>query len=148
MKKKRSKSEQKLQTQISDYIRLKYPDVMFKCDVAAGMKMSIGMAVLVKRWRSSTGFPDVDIYEPKGQWNMLCLELKTDKGNPFKADGGLRKDDHLEDQMLTHESLKRRGIMALFTVGFEHTAAVVDWYMSGAEGPHPNYVKKKINKLF
>lgn len=148
MNKKRGKSEQKLQTKVSDYLRAKYPDVMFKCDVAAGMKMSIGMAVLVKRWRSSTGFPDVDIYEPKGKWNMLCLELKTDAGNPFKVDGSLRKDDHLEDQSDTHMALRRRGIIALFTVGFDHTAAVVDWYMSGAQGDPPNYVKKKMNKLF
>jgi len=145
---KNKKSEQKLQTRISDYINKKYPGTMFKCDVAAGMKMSIGMAVLVKRWRSSTGFPDVDIYEPKGQWSMLCLELKTEAGNPFKLDGALRKDDHLSDQAQTHEALKRRGCMALFTIGFEHTAAVVEWYMSGCEGNHPVYVKKKDSKLF
>jgi hypothetical protein len=148
MRKKNKKSEQKLQTRISDYIKKKYPGVMFKCDVAAGMKMSIGMAVLVKRWRSSTGFPDVDIYEPKGQWNMLCLELKTEAGVPFKVDGSLRKNEHLEDQDNTHQALKRRGVMALFTVGFNHTAAVVDWYMAGAEGNPPEYVKKKDIELF
>lgn len=138
-KKKQGKKEQKLQTRISDYINLKYPGTQFLCDVAAGMKFSIGMSMLVKRWRSNKGLPDAYIFSPKGKYLMLQLELKSDDASLFKKDGTLTKNPHLEEQAAMHSVMKNLGYMALFTKGYEHTTAVIDWYMNGAEGHYPIY---------
>lgn len=148
MAKKQKQKEQKLQTYISDYLKDKYPFADFVCDVAAGMRLSIFMAVLVKRWRSRRGLPDVYIFEPRGQWAMLMLELKADDASLHNKDGSIRKDKHLEEQAAIHRYMCNKGYLCMFTKGREHTKAVVDWYMSGAEGDPPKFNQIKPVTIF
>lgn len=148
MPKKSSKSEAKLQTVVSHYLRTSHPHTEFMCDIAAGMKLSIGMATLAKRWRSSRGFPDVIILERKGEWSALMLELKTEKAPTWKKDGELVKDEHLENQQAMHVKLRNKGYYACFGKGFDHCRSIIDWYMNGCVGEPPKYVKKNLPKLF
>ena len=71
------KAEQHLQSQVCEYLRYQYPDVIFCCDMAAGMRLNIGQAVRAKKLRSSRGLPDVMIFEPNCLYRGLFLELKT-----------------------------------------------------------------------
>ena len=148
MARRNSKKESKLQTLVSDYVRTQYPDAEFRCDVAAGMRFSIGMAVLVLRWRSRKSLPDMDIYERRGQWAMLQLELKTEEADLYKKDGTLRKNEHNESQQAMHIKFRNKGYYACFGKGFDHCRAIIDWYMSGCVGEPPKYVKKNLPKLF
>lgn len=145
---KNSKKESKLQTTVSTYLKQSYPHTEFMCDMAAGMKLTIGQATLAARWRSNSGLPDVIILERRGQWNALMVELKTETADLYKKDGSLRKNDHLENQQSMHIKLRNKGYYACFGKGFDHCRGIIDWYMNGAEGNPPAYVKKQIHKLF
>lgn len=145
---KNSKKESRLQTTVSSYLKQQFPTTEFMCDMAAGIKLSIGMATLAARWRSNSGLPDIIIFEKRGEWNALMLELKTESADLWKVDGSLRKDKHLENQQAMHIKLRNKGYYACFGKGFDHCRGVIGWYMNGAEGSPPKYVKKQIHKLF
>ena len=150
MPKKHSKSEAKLQTLVSSYLKQAYPNTEFMCDLAAGMKLSIGIATLAKRWRSNSGFPDIIILERRGEWNALMLELKTEKASTWKKDGSLRasQKDHLENQQAMHIKLRNKGYYACFGKGFDHCRSLIDWYMGSCNAEPPKYIKKNLPKLF
>jgi hypothetical protein len=89
--------------------------------------------------RSEKGLPDMYIMVSRGQWQMLCPELKSDIAPVWKKDGTLMKDKHLEEQAAVHEKLCADNKLALFVKGLPHFIAVMDWYMKGAEGDVPTY---------
>ena len=131
-------------------MKQQYPDTDFVCDVAAGMRLPIHVAAKVKRWRSRKSLPDMHIFEQRGQYTMLQLELKSSSAPLNKKDGTLLKNEHLEAQQVLHIKMRNKGFLAMFTKGFDQTKAVVRWYMSGAEGTPPTYSetlsgKKELN---
>lgn len=108
-KKERGKSknkEEKVQIAICKYLRLQYPNVIFTCDLASGIRLTMGQAVKHKSMRSSRGQPDLFIAHSKGpktaavikeaagikgyhrimvayEYTGLFIELKRD-GTPLK----------------------------------------------------------------
>lgn len=114
---------------VCDYIRLKYPHALFNTDLS-GIRLTMGQAVAVKRLRSSRAFPDLVIYEPRGCYHGLFIELKRDGEKIFKRDGSLISNIHLEEQQAMLILLGERGYMADFAVGFDQARKIIDWYMS------------------
>ena len=121
------KKEESLQIAVCRYIAHKYPDVIFSCDLASGMKLTIGQAVKAKKMRSSRAYPDLFIAEPRGGYAGLYLELKT--VSPWKKTGGLKKDKHLEEQSEMLDRLWLKGYMAVFAVGIDEAIKIIDNYM-------------------
>ena len=68
-------AEENLQIAVCNYLRAQYPKVLFNSDLS-GIKLTMGQAVKAKKLRSSKGFPDLVIYEPRGNYHALFLELK------------------------------------------------------------------------
>jgi len=64
-------SEEKLHSQICEYLRIQYPKILFKSDMS-GIRLTIGQAKKVKKLRSSNAFPDIEILEK----SLLFLILK------------------------------------------------------------------------
>lgn len=57
-------SESDLQIQVADYLRLRYPDVMFHSDFGSGVKLTPGQAVKQKRQNGGRrAWPDMVIAE-------------------------------------------------------------------------------------
>lgn len=94
-------SESDLQVQIADYLRLRYPNVMFHSDFGSGVKLTPGQAVKQKRqnggrrawpdlfiaetvWKGCCGrhYPESKITDPDLHWELvgggLYLELKKE----------------------------------------------------------------------
>lgn len=122
-------TEQRLHKQVSDYIKHQYPKVIFNSDMAGSVKLTIGQAKKIADLRSSRGFPDIAIYEPRANYCGLLIELKTLQNNPFKKDGQLKKDQHLQEQHDMIERLNEKGYKACFGVGFDNTKKIIDHYM-------------------
>lgn len=58
-------SESDLQVQVADYLRLRYPDVLFHSDFGSGVRLTPGQAVEQKRVNGGRrGWPDMFIAEP------------------------------------------------------------------------------------
>lgn len=121
------KAERILQLQVSQWLKAQYPDVWFNLDTSGDFK-GIGQAVLNKRMRSGSKWPDLFIAEARGGYFGLYIELKA--VNPFKKDGNLKANQHAQAQHEKLEGLIDRGYMGVFGVGLEATMATIKMYLN------------------
>lgn len=127
--KRRKPKEESLQIAVSDYLKMAYPKVIFTAE-GSGIRLTMGQAIKAKRQRSQRGLPDMIILEPRGVFHGLLIELKREDQSPFKKDGGLRKCEHLQEQMSAIFKLTRTGYFASFATGFDEARKIIDEYMS------------------
>lgn len=135
--------ESDLQVQVADYLRLRYPNVLFHSDFGSGIKLTKGQAM--KQYRQNggrRGWPDLFIAEPKirpgfdDTWKYeslgLMIELKR-QGTRLKKKDGTWASTHLEEQNEVLNKLQRKGYAAYFAVGFEEAKQIIDDYLGGEE---------------
>lgn len=136
-------SEHELYVLIADYLRLQYPDIVYRFDLAADLKLSIGQAKKHKRLQRFRGYPDLFIAKPKLQQSKdgmpiythgLFLELKKDGTKILKKDGDLVADKHIREQAKMLQALERRGYRAMFAVGYEQAKQIIDEYIGRKKG--------------
>jgi hypothetical protein len=125
---KPQQTELQLHQQVCQYIRLKYPKAIFNSDMAGSMKLTIGQASRINTLRSSRGFPDVVIYEPRMKFSGCFIELKREGYKLFNKKGEY-KTKHLKEQHAMLRKLFERGYYAVFAVGFDEARKHIDVYM-------------------
>lgn len=127
---------------IADYLRYQYPTVIYRFDLAADLKLTMGQASKHKRLQRYRGYPDLFIAETaiskKRQkdgsytaYSGLFLEIKKDGVRIFKQDGTLVSDEHIREQFDMLADLRQRGYAAEFAIGFEGAKKLIDDYMEG-----------------
>lgn len=127
---------------IADYLRYQYPTVIYRFDLAADLKLTMGQASKHKRLQRYRGYPDLFIAAPvvsreRGAsytdrfWCGLYLEIKKDGVHIFKQDGTLVSDEHIREQFDMLADLRQRGYAAEFAIGFEGAKKLIDDYMKG-----------------
>lgn len=132
----RRQTEAQLQVQVADYIRLKYPNVLFHSDYGSGVKLTMSQAVMQKRQNGGRrSWPDLFIAEPLVRmndlsYNGLFIELKREGTRIFKKDGTLVADEHIREQFDLLEELRRRGYSAEFACGFDEARKLIDDYLA------------------
>lgn len=132
-RKKISHKEEKVQIQVCKYLRLQYPDVIFTCDLASGMRLPIHIAAKNKAMRSSRGLPDMFIAKSNWKYSGLFIEIKT--SSVYLKDGKtLKADKHLREQNDRLIALIKEGYCAVFGCGFEECKKLIDGYMSIGSG--------------
>ena len=107
---------------------MQYPGVLFNSDMSGAMKLTIGQAVQIKALRSDRGFPDIVIYEPRGKYHGLFIELKRG-GETVTNKKGFPATPHIAEQFLIIERLNLKGYLAVFAVGFDEAKKVIDNYL-------------------
>lgn len=134
---KNLQNEHQLYEQIARYILLQYPDVCYRFDLAADLKLTIGQATKHKRLHPRRGYPDLFIAEPaprcidgswKHEWHGLFIEIKKD-GTRLKKKNGEWASEHIAEQAAMLEDLEDRGYRAEFAVGFEKAVNIIDDYL-------------------
>jgi hypothetical protein len=70
-----SKPEQKLQIQVANYIQLRYPKLLWTIS-PVGLIISRTLGMLAVRMGYRSGTPDLIIFEPRGKFHGLFIELK------------------------------------------------------------------------
>ena len=125
-------SEKNLTKAITNYIKFKYTEAIFKVDLASDQKLTKQQAYrnsqLLGKW--SRGHPDLVLYEARGGYHGLFIEIKTEKATPFKKNGELKKSEHLGRQEEFMRKLRGRGYYAVFGVGLNECKRVIDEYMA------------------
>ena len=121
--------EQSIQIEVCKWLKLAYPKVIFTCDLASGMKLSIGQAVRAKKMRSSRGLPDLMIFEPKANFHGMFVEIKKEGTPIIKRNGELVADEHIQEQYEMLDKLQRKGYYAIFGIGLEETIKKIDIYL-------------------
>ena len=83
-------SEHNLYEQIARYLQLQYPNVIYRFDVGADLKLTMGQAAKHKRLHPERGYPDLFIAEsstniwnsPVREWGLhfgLYIEIKSNE---------------------------------------------------------------------
>ena len=132
--------EHQLYEKIARYLQTEYPDVIYRFDIAADLKLTKGQAAKHKRLHPKRGYPDLFIanrhYDLENcvDYHGLYLEIKAEGNSPFKKDGSLKKDEHLEEQWEMLQELEKRGYVARFATGFEQAKKLIDDYLGGTDG--------------
>ena len=109
--------EYELQKSIIKFIKLKYPNILY-CASAGGMRTSISVAKRMKATGYVKGTPDIAIYEPRGQFHSLFLEVKTLKGRPTK------------DQIWWRNELNKRNFISEIVYGYDEATLLIDKYLN------------------
>lgn len=120
-------TEDSLHLSVANYLKLQYPNVIFNSDMA-GVKLTIFQAQKSAQLRSSKGFPDIAIYEARGGYCGLFIELKRQGTEVFTAKGK-PSSKHIEKQLELIVKLRERGYCAEFCCGFEQSKSTIDWYL-------------------
>lgn len=121
--------EFQLQKQICQFLRLKYPSVLFMSDTVAFLSLTMPQAVRNKQIQNQDFHaPDLVIFEPRGNYHGFFLELKTK--SIYKKDGvSLLKNDHVSRQIDTIEKLNRRGYLAAISWDFQTAVKMIEHYL-------------------
>ena len=123
-----SKPEQILREQITQYIKLQYPDVIYKVDLESDIKLNIMQGVRNKKLQCGRGYPDLFIAEPRGNSCGLFIELKASEIT-LKDGKTLKASQHPREQQLMLMKLSKRGYCAVFGVGFDNCKRIIDAYL-------------------
>ena len=96
--------EYQSQKEVCRYLSLRYPDVLFLSDTIGNVKLTMLQAARNKAIQKY-GFacPDLLILQPNKEYKGLFIELKIK--SPFKKDGTLLKNEHLEEQQKAIDKL-------------------------------------------
>ena len=145
---KNGKKEAKIQLALCDKIKKDYPDIIFSCDLASGMKLPIHIAGLHKRMRSSRGHCDFFAAEPVYNGDVVYsgffLELKKDRNEVYNKNGTFKKKlikvkkdgvvveeyDHIQEQWDMILKLREKGYFADFGMGLEDCIEKWEKYLS------------------
>lgn len=115
-------TERSVHNAVCKYLKLQYPEVMFLSDFGAGLHMTQGNAQLQNKQKSDHSFPDLMIFEPRGGYCGLFIEIKRDDK--------LIKSEHTKRQGECHTELIKRGYLANFGLGFDNCIKLINDYLS------------------
>ena len=119
---------------LSDYLKVKYPKVMFNFDMS-GLFLQNNYGLIKKNNRikcDGVAMPDLFIMKSNKEYNGLFIEIKKEGGSPYKNNGHLRKTYFSGDQVNqknTLNVLNEEGYYACFCTGFDKCVELIDWYL-------------------
>jgi len=116
--KKPFSGEAGVQKSVIDYLKYTYPQALY-CASAGGVRTSMKQAIKMKATGYVKGVPDLQIFEPMGNYHGLLIEIKDIKGVVSK------------EQKEWIKELNERGYYATYSRGFESTIKVIDDYFKG-----------------
>lgn len=114
---------------VSEYLRMQYPDVYFTMDFS-GLRLPIGLAVKAQKQRSKHKLLDLMIFEPRGDYNGLVLELKDGVDKVLTKKGEFRNTEHVKEQNKSIEHLRSKGYYCQYAFSFEDAKQLIDIYMN------------------
>lgn len=123
-------SENELRRQLATWLQLQYPNVIYRFDLAADLKLTVGQARKHKALHPHRGYPDLFIAEPRSCFHGMYVELKAEGKSPYKRNGELRENIHIQEQDDFLMKLNCRGYYATFATGFEEAKDLIDKYLN------------------
>ncbi|TQM18321.1 hypothetical protein [Chryseobacterium aquifrigidense] len=118
-----------LQKRVCSYLRAVHPDLFFMSDTIASVKLTKFQAKRNSQIQKP-GFktPDLLIFYPKGDYHGLFIELKIE--SPYKLNGELKSNKHIQEQSETISKLKGLGYHASFQWNFNDIVKLINWYLT------------------
>lgn len=144
LKKGKQKKEERIQMAFCKFVKKQYPDIIFSCDLASGLHLPQHIGKMHKQMRSSRAQCDFSSPEPMHGYYGFFLELKKDRDEVYKKDGGFKKQtkkiknsrgivieeyDHIEEQWNMIQKLRSKGYWADFGLGLQDSIDKFREYM-------------------
>lgn len=123
-------TEEQLCQQVAQYLRLKYPEVIYNFDRAGVHNPSPRTRAMFARL-NHRAFPDLFIYAARNGKHGLGLELKKEGTRIFKKNGEPVSNPHIWEQCSVLIALKDDGYGADWGIGYEDTITKIDNYLKG-----------------
>ena len=117
-KSKNRQPEYNLQKSICSYLDIKYNKIFYNGSAGGQYQKYHSQRTKNKLTGYKSGFPDLFIYEPKGKYNGLAIELKV-KGNYPSP-----------NQKKVIGILNEKGYLAKVCTGFEEATDEIDSYLN------------------
>ncbi len=124
------KPEDIVATQIAGHIKRNHPTIIHRFDLAADIRLTPGQAKRAKELQGDTGYPDIFIAEPRGEYHGLYIEAKENRAKVYKADGTYKKNEHLLKQRHMRHRLKMRGYRVEWGLGTDDSIEKLEKYLS------------------
>ena len=122
--KRNNMSEHTEQAAVVEYIQRKYPNALFWSTPNGAMMGGGRLGALrmnsLKREGLLPGVSDLTIFEPRGKYSAMFLEMKRTKG-------GVASDN----QMWFLREVEKRGAFGVIAYGYDEAVNAVDMYLSG-----------------
>lgn len=122
-------SEHQLYELIATFLRLQYPNVIYRFDLAADLKLTAGQAAKHKRLHPRRGYPDLFIAQPMGRYHGMYLELKKD-GTRLRKRNGDFASEHIKEQCEMLDALYKRGYKVNFAIGYDDAIRQIKAYLT------------------
>lgn len=124
-------SEAELQANVALYLRMQFPEVLFHSDFGSGIKLKPWQAKAQKIQNGGLrAWPDMLIAEPRNGCHGLFIEFKKE-GTRLQKKNGEWATEHIYEQAVMLEELKKRGYKAVFAVGFNEAVNIIKEYLGG-----------------
>lgn len=134
-KKPKQQLEYQLQVRVANFLNEAYPNLLFMSDTIAAAKLTHQQAQRNKAiQKDDFHCPDLIIFEKKGNFGGLFIELKKD--SPYKKDKTLYANEHLEDQQRTINDLRAKGYFACFGYEYSQICAIINDYLKTDSSLH------------
>lgn len=127
-KKMTAPKEDSIYKQLATYLKSLSKPVIWRFDVGADIRLSIGQAKKIKALQGKKGYPDLFIAEPRLTFNGLFLEVKRE-GERLVKKNLEWATPHIAEQAEMHKQLRIRGYKAQFVRGFGEAKKVIDEYL-------------------
>lgn len=130
------KPEQMLALKLANWLKTEQPNIIYRFDLAADAKLTIGQAKRNKILNRFTKYPDLFIAETTQSFSGLYIELKATRNDLYKKNGDFKKSVHIDGQRLMLEALRVRGYKAEFACGLEEAQKLILNYMKEKDEEH------------
>lgn len=119
------KLEQMVALKLSNWLRTEQPEIIYRFDLAADLRLSIGQAKRNKQLNRFTKYPDLFIAETTKTFSGLYIELKATRENLYKKNGDFKKSEHIYGQNTMLHLLRQRGYKAEFACGLQEAKTMI-----------------------
>ena len=119
--------EYNLYRQIAYYMKLQYPHVLYRFDMA-GLNLSKAQAGQNKAIQHGKGYPDLTVLEKRNGFGALFIEIKPEGTKLYKRNGE-PATPHIAEQLNYLLELRKRGYCIAFGVGFQNIQNIIDKYL-------------------
>jgi len=120
--------EYNLYRQIAYYMKLQYPHVLYRFDMA-GLNLSKAQAGQNKAIQCGKGYPDLTVLEKRNGFGALFIEIKPEGTKLYKHNGE-PATPHIAEQLNYLLELRKRGYCIAFGVGFDNVKNLIDNYLN------------------
>jgi len=130
------KKEQMVALKLSNWLKTEQPEILYRFDLAADLKLTIGQAKRNKQLNRISKYPDLFIAEGTPKYGGLYIELKANREDLYKKDGELKNNRHILLQNAMLHLLRNRGFKAEFACGLEEVKTIILNYIKEKDEEH------------